>query len=250
MSGIFSPAFLQSAGRAGKAKENIIYFINNSQDAHIINMYCSGTITIRSTKNGSAIEETYTDLTHAEVTVQNDANTTVEIVGDVTKLNFSESRGTYVGCTDLVYLDVSQCNSLTNLGIDGNTILENLSINGAKQLKDIRVTYTIGLKEFLLYNLPELISITMGSENSGVLEKVYFINTPNLTSFGLYSPPNTAKEIKYAAINSNVSNYLATLISAASSSDGVLYTDANGAYYSTIADAATAKGWTIAQLPA
>ena len=56
--------------------------------------------------------------------------------------------------------------------------------------------------------------------------------------------------ITYPASDSNVSNAIADAITNADATDGIVRTDSEGAYYSTIADAATAKGWTIEPLPA
>ena len=41
---------------------------------------------------------------------------------------------------------------------------------------------------------------------------------------------------------------IATAITDTTAADGTVYTDSAADYYSTIADAATAKGWTIEQL--
>ena len=62
------------------------------------------------------------------------------------------------------------------------------------------------------------------------------------------SAPSRIEEVYYAANNSSVSATLADWITNSNFSNGVLHTDSDGAYYSTIADAATAKGWTIEQL--
>ena len=55
--------------------------------------------------------------------------------------------------------------------------------------------------------------------------------------------------IKCKADNQTVCNAIAAAISYATGT-GKLYTDSAGAYYSTLETAATAKGWTIEQLPA
>ena len=55
--------------------------------------------------------------------------------------------------------------------------------------------------------------------------------------------------ISYPATNEDVSTAIANAITAARNTTGTVYTDSEGAYYSTIADAATAKGWTIEQIP-
>ena len=61
---------------------------------------------------------------------------------------------------------------------------------------------------------------------------------------------NTPKieTIYYAANNSAVSTAVAGAITNADANNGIVYTDSAAAYYSIIADAATAKGWTIEQL--
>ena len=55
--------------------------------------------------------------------------------------------------------------------------------------------------------------------------------------------------ISYPATNSDVATAVAGAIADANSTTGTVYTDSAADYYSTIADAATAKGWTIAQIP-
>ena len=61
---------------------------------------------------------------------------------------------------------------------------------------------------------------------------------------------NALIRISYPATNSNVSTKIASAITNATATDGTVYTDSAAAYYSTIATAATTKGWTIAQIPA
>lgn len=54
--------------------------------------------------------------------------------------------------------------------------------------------------------------------------------------------------ITYPANNSAVSTAIANAITNASTNNGTVYTKSTGTYYNTIADAATAKGWTIEEL--
>ena len=54
--------------------------------------------------------------------------------------------------------------------------------------------------------------------------------------------------ISYPATNENVSTKVARAITDADAADGTVYTDNAATYYDTIATAATAKGWTIAQI--
>ena len=56
------------------------------------------------------------------------------------------------------------------------------------------------------------------------------------------------KSIYYPANNNSVSTAIANAITNADANNGTVYTDPNGTYYNTIANAATAKGWTIEEL--
>ena len=58
------------------------------------------------------------------------------------------------------------------------------------------------------------------------------------------------KAVYYPATDSGVATKVASLITGAEADDGTVYTDSAAAYYSTIATAATTKGWTIAAIPA
>ena len=72
------------------------------------------------------------------------------------------------------------------------------------------------------------------------------LNTQLVNLDILYAPEIAA--IYYAATNSAVSTAVAGAITNADANNGIVYTDSAAAYYSIIADAATAKGWTIQQL--
>ncbi|MBO4693430.1 MAG: hypothetical protein J5659_03430 [Clostridia bacterium] len=54
--------------------------------------------------------------------------------------------------------------------------------------------------------------------------------------------------ITYPANNNAVSSAIANAITNANADDGTVYTDENGTYFDVIANAATAKGWTIQEL--
>ena len=94
--------------------------------------------------------------------------------------------------------------------------------------------------------------------NNTALTSLDCSNCPGLTALDLST--NTALTyldcsncadvaiISYEAENEDVTNSLTQLITANEVLDGTVYTDSAGTYYSTIADAATAAGWTIAQL--
>ena len=53
------------------------------------------------------------------------------------------------------------------------------------------------------------------------------------------------KSVSYPANNNAVSTAIANAITGADANDGIVYTDPDGTYYDTIAQAATAKGWNI-----
>ena len=89
----------------------------------------------------------------------------------------------------------------------------------------------------------QLQELTIGTQNS--LTTLCLPTT--LTSFSNAGLTGVTK-IMYPANNNSVSTAIKNAITNATADDGEVYLDADGAYYSTIADAATAKGWTIKQL--
>ena len=89
----------------------------------------------------------------------------------------------------------------------------------------------------------QLQELTIGTQNN--LTTLCLPTT--LTSFSNAGLTGVTK-IMYPANNSSVSTAIKNAITNATAADGEVYLDADGTYYSTIADAATAKGWTIKQL--
>lgn len=59
---------------------------------------------------------------------------------------------------------------------------------------------------------------------------------------------HSLEAIYYAAVNSAVTTAIANAITNADSNNGIIYTNSGAAYYDIIAQAATAKGWTIQEL--
>ena len=90
----------------------------------------------------------------------------------------------------------------------------------------------------------QLVDVTIGTQ--GTLTTLCLPST--LTSFG--GTITGVTKIMYPANNSSVSTAIKNVITNATAADGVVYLDEDGDYYDTIANAATAKGWTIEQLPA
>lgn len=91
----------------------------------------------------------------------------------------------------------------------------------------------------------QLQELTIGTQNN--LTTLCLPTT--LTSFSNAGLTGVTK-IMYPANNSSVSTAIKNAITNATAADGVVYLDEDGDYYDTIANAATAKGWTVEQLPA
>lgn len=199
MSGVLSPAFLQAACAKHIVKNSIKIVVTGGFSRNIIigKLSCSGTIVVRSIKDGVAKKEIYKDLTDATISVQNDINSTIEITGDVLSIE---------------------------------------TFNGASD-------YAAYFREFDAMHCDTLGILTMSSLIS--LTKLRLGNNIESVSLG---DTRIVNEISYPANNDSVSTAIASIISSGTVNDGTVYTDSEGAYYSTIADAATAKGWTIEQL--
>lgn len=195
--GIFDPAFLQSAGNVnGDAPENNIIRLHIFQQVFSFEptVSCIGDISVDYVKGGQHIILHYSDLVNSEIVEDiPDEDTDVIITGKVTKLAMA---GPPYSCINSV--DVSESKTLTDLTASFNN-LATLNLN--TQLTNIVLT------------------------NSHDLEAIY-----------------------YAAVNSAVSTAIANAITNADSNNGIVYTNSGAAYYDTIAQAATAKGWTIQQL--
>ena len=72
----------------------------------------------------------------------------------------------------------------------------------------------------------------------------------SLTFISIYDDPgtNVLENVWYAGNNSAVANKVAYFIGNSNISEGTLHADSTAAYYSTIANAATTKGWDIQPL--
>ena len=290
INGILTPAFLQSAGRAGKGK-NEIKFISGDADLSIYQVSCDGDITIKTIKNGSAVTSTYSNLSDESVELSCDANTQVSIIGSATKIVFYNwdddteepiniSSLNVTKCKTLTYLDISWCQNLTSIDVSENTALTQLycrncigltALNLSKNttltilscddcyaLTSLDLSKNTALTQLNCDNCSALTALDL-SKNTALTE-LSCDNCSALTALDLSK--NTAltqlncdnctglTTISYPATNSDISTDIAGAITAATSTTGTVYTDSAAAYYSTIATAATTKGWTIAQIPA
>ena len=200
--GLFEPAFLQAACAHAtptpppEPEPDGIVIRTNVQGAINPNIICTGTITIKSTYNGQAVEAQYSNLDGEETTAINtDANTDIIITGNVTSFSLSPMHK--------------------------DKIVSFRALNS-------NITYiAIGYQSNLLT-----------------------LCVPAATSTLSITSPTALTKIMYPANNSSVSNTIQGSIQSATAADGVVYLDEDGDYYDTIANAATAKGWTVEQLPA
>ena len=176
--------------------------------------------------------------------------------------------------TALQYLDCNGCTSITELNLAANTALQyldcygtsitelNLAANTALQtlycngtsITELNLAANTAL-QYLDCGSTSITELNLAANTA--LQTLYCYGT-SITELNLAA--NTALQtlncngctsvnnISYPATNSNVSTAIAGAITKATASDGTVYTDSAAAHYSTIADAATAKGWTISQL--
>ena len=261
MSGILSPAFLQAAGRADKGEQvGKITLFTQSADPTIASISCTGEIQVTTIKNGAPLVETYSDLDGETLSIQADANTQIVISGaeitaceigqntDYTNISVKNTALTQLSCSDcytltaldvskntaLTQLDCSYCYALTALDVSKNTALTQLSCSYCHALTALDVSKNTALTQLSCSDCHALTALDV-SKNTALTQ---------------LSCSDCAKliSISYPATNENVSTAVAGAITNADATDGTVYTDSAGAYYSTIADAATAKGWTIEQI--
>jgi hypothetical protein len=208
--------FLQAASEVGEEPVGKIILDTQSSDPSILSISCTGEIKVFSIKNGAPLVETYADLDEAAIAVQADANTQIIISGaEITyfeagdNVNYTQIS---VNNTALTELDLNTCKALTTLGLGRNTALATLRCNNCPSLTALDLSKNTALTELYCDRCAKLVSIS------------------------------------YPATNEGVSTSVAGAITGADAADGTVYTDSEGAYYSTIADAATTKGWTIEQI--
>ena len=231
--------------------QQYIKIISTIADPVVAFITCIGEITVQSVKNGVAVTETYSDLSGAQLAIQADVNTEIKIIGDVTVFICGEYQGW--GYADTVLAKSLEFN---------NSVLAQVVVTGKDSYGAISTV------ESMVFNNTAALTILACDGCAGLTALDLSANTAlhqmvcdgctGLTALDLSA--NTAltylscggctglTEIKYPATNSSVSTSIAGAISNATAADGTVYTDSQGAYYSTIADAATAKGWTVYEL--
>ena len=235
-------------GRGGR-KKPVIKFTSSADDPFVQSLTCKGAITIESIKDGEMIIEKYSDLMDTLVNIQADADTEITIIGNVIKLDFAVYNDDpeiddYEGCFDISTVEVSECKKLkslsvpyceniTELNLAANTALQTLDCGGCTSITELNLAANTALQT-LYCNSTSITELNLAANTA--LQTLY--------CYGCTSVSN----ISYPATNSDVSTVIAGAITNATASDGTVYTDSEAAHYSTIADAATAKGWTISQL--
>ena len=222
LSGVLTPAFLQSAGRAGKGK-NVIRFMGTEADPSKIQISADGNVDIISTKNGEIIKQTIVSPYEQYVSIQADANTTVEIVGNVTFIQFD---GDSEWSEFLKSVDTSENKVLETLQFEMCTdSLERLDLSKNSNLKSLTIHYCTKLNYLDIRNCTQLIEIMQAE-----LDKI--------------------TTIYCIANNEDVASSIATMIVNSTINHGTAYCNSTDTYYQMVADACTSAQWTILPLPA
>ena len=170
-----------------------------------------------------------------------------------------------LNCTGIQSLDVSantaltslNCNNtgITSLDVSANTALTSLICNRTS-ITSLDVSANTALTSLNCDNT-SITSLdvsantaltTLNCQNCTSLQILNMSTNTLLDSNSRISSLYQIKAIYYPATNDYISNRISTVISQAQAADGTVYTDSAADYYQTIADAATAKGWTIEQL--
>ena len=215
MYSVNSPIFLQSAGNSTRFEGIKMMFL--SDDPTIQSITGTGDITIRSTKNGEEVIDTITDPEGDAVAVQADKNTWIYIEGEVTELEHTdETKLVRLTATNtaLTILNCYSCYALQELNLSTNTALTSLNCSDCYALQELNLSTNTALTSLDCNSITQITAIS------------------------------------YPATNSDVATAIANAITNADSSDGIVYTDSDADYYSTIETAANDKGWTIAPIAA
>ena len=235
--GILSPAFLQAAGNT-KLFTGVKLF-TLAKDPTFSSVSCNGEITVTSIKNGTKHVDTYTDLNEDALNISADANTWITIEGaligdwEMGADYFSKMVATN---TALTSLSCSDCSALQELNLSTNTALTSLSCNGCYTLQELNLSTNTALTSLDCSDCSALQELNLSTNTA--------LTTLNCTSC------KKVESISTLCNNSTVATAIAGIISNADENAGVVKTNSDGDYYSTIETAATAKGWTVEPLVA
>ena len=231
--------FMQAGCAKGK-KEQLSFIPKNAVNR--LTFSNVGVCKITHTVSGQQMTTTVPDGTHEQFSINADAGTDIIMNGIVTKLQLMGSGPS----NPIISIDTTMAASIEYLRVGGE--ITSLDLSNNTKLQTLNCNSCTGITSLDLSNNTELQTLNCANNNLKVLN---IENCVNLESISYYEPPQETKaieEIYYPATNSNVSTRIAALITAATADDGTVYTDSAAAYYSTIATAATTKGWTIEQL--
>ena len=252
-----SGAFAQAAGRAGKVKpgpSSGIILMSNMADPEISSI--TGTdIVVTTIKNGKAHTDTYASLEGEILAISADVHTNITIAGTITEMEVADyaefisisAKSTALttlncyGCSDLQSLDLSGSTALTDLNCGDCYALESLNLSGCTALTTLHCNGS-NLQSLDLSGSTALTYLDCG--DCYTLESLNLSGCTALTTLDCNSC-SVITSITYDAINGEVSAAIADAIMNAYAGDGTVYSDSEGAYYSTIESAAITKGWTI-----
>lgn len=255
LDGILNPMFLQEAGRSRKKTDNILKFTTLNIDP-TIGIRSDSEYKVISIKNSEIVEHVYPQQTSPNMlNISADLNSEITIIGDITAIGFGK-YGQY-NLANIVNIDVSKCNSLAGLSLS-ETSIEYLDVTKNVNLTDLVCDYS-QIQSIDLGNNILLEHLKIGSD---VFSSIDLSKNINLIGLDLCSVENlhnvnlnNINSLQYITVR-GIINYESVAISIANAitnsthtTDGHLsVSGGEGTYYSTIADAATAKGWTIEQL--
>ena len=252
------PIFLHRASNNGGFSGIKLIFSKANQ---YIPITCTDEITITYISGGVKKTDTYSGLSSTLVSIPCDANTQVVITGAVEDIDLSMQAyliSAKIKNTALTSLNCSNCPALATLDLSTNTALTYLNCYNCPALATLDLSTNTALTSLDCYNCPALATLDLSTNTA--LTSLDCSSCPALATLDLST--NTALtylncsncpalvSISYPATNEDVSTAIAGAITDADAADGTVYTDSAAAYYSTIATAATTKGWTIEQIAA
>ena len=238
-----------------------------------ITLSCTGAIEIVSIKDGKVIRSYRKDLVSASISVQSDANIPFAIYGNVTGLVANNN----------CLFDLSQNDTLELLNSANNSLLTSLNLSGRDALTDVNIMYCPNLTSVNLSGCSDLINVNFFKSTSlttlilsGTYEnldtvglaytaiqnldlsscenlttlyiketsalQVLDFRSAHMTQLNVGNNPNI-EQITCRATSSSVATRIATMINNATSTTGDVGVFASDPYASTIATAATNKGW-------
>ena len=247
-----NPAFLQMAGNSTFSMR----MTTSVENQEFFELSANGVVYIDSVKNGVKVRKTLVSPDEEFVAIENDANTEIVILGEVTVLNASDD-----GNTGLTSIDVSKNPALTELNFGGCTSLISLNVQNPALaelsctktgLTSIDLSKTPALTEFYC-NYTRLTSLDV-SKNT----ELTYLALKNCTELILLDIQNTellADGYLFVDLGTNLTTLrvagtsdwayeqVENWLSGDAPNDGTILVDENTPQ--DVIDAATDKGWTV-----